>query len=123
MTKTKSGKTKVPNLTLLDRFGGGTSLIGYMTASYKDLHRVLGPPNVEAGDKVSTEWAVKYKGYAFTIYDYKETNIYDRSLPSVRKFRSLPSYEWHIGGHGTLGLEEFKRAILEAIENTGEVLH
>lgn len=114
-------KTKIEGMYLADNRSGG-SLAGYMTCSYKDLRAVLGPPNSKGDEyKVSTEWVLLYRGKTWTIYDYKETRTYDRSLPSVRAFRALPEFEWHIGGAGTAGIEEFKAAILSAIN--GATVH
>jgi hypothetical protein len=82
----------------------GTSLIGEYCASYTALRAVLGVPetstNRNCGDgKVSTEWYLKDNlGNVYTIYDWKETNLYSEDLPSVRKFRQRPVYDWHIGG-------------------------
>lgn len=93
--------SKIEGVTL----GGdinGTSRQGYLTASYAQLVALLGEPN-NCGDeyKVSTQWTVTFAGKVFTIYDYKETNLYgDKDAPSVDQFRALPSYEWHIGAHG-----------------------
>ena len=94
-------------------FGGG-SLQGYITLSYKDLRRIFGAPQESDGYKVSTEWTIKdtVTGRMFSLYDYKETALYDSDLPSVRKFRQLPEYAWHIGcneltGKDIIALEEF----------------
>lgn len=78
----------------------GTSLKTYFTVSYKALRAILGPPTNGEGYKVSTEWVVQdtVTGETFTVYDYKSTKTYDSSLPSVRAFRALPEYDWHIGG-------------------------
>lgn len=77
----------------------GTSLQGYFTTSFSKLAEALGPPLEESdGYKVSTEWDLISKdGVTVTLYDYKETSLYDSSYPSVDAFRSLPKYDWHIG--------------------------
>lgn len=83
--------------TLTNENGG--SLQGYVDASYKQIVALFGQPNCK-GDKykVSTEWTVRApSGKVVTIYDYKETDSYDSSLPSVSEFRKLRSYRWHIG--------------------------
>lgn len=105
-------KTKIEGMTR----GGdanGTSLMGYVTASFEDLREALGEPEEGDGYKVSTEWTLTWKGQTFTIYDYKETSLYDRSGPSVEQFRKLPAYDWHIGGR--TDPEAFRRALLEGI--------
>ena len=80
---------------------GSGCLLGYFECSYKYLVRLLGKPNaVGDGYKISTQWNLRDEvtGNVFRIYDYKETNLYDRDLPSVRKFRSKEQHQWHIGG-------------------------
>ncbi len=81
-----------------------TALGGYITASYAELERLLGPPNAASdGYKVSTEWTLSFNGAIYTLYDYKETNFYDDDLPSVDEFRALPNYDWHVGSPMTDG--------------------
>ena len=78
----------------------GTSLKGYVAATFDQLANLLGQPHSCDEYKTSTEWVLlDDEGSVFTIYDYKATNLYERSEPSVEEFRSsgLP-YEWHIGG-------------------------
>jgi hypothetical protein len=115
-------KTKVPGVTL----GGencGTSLAGYLSASYKDLVKLLGRPNCEGdGYKVSTEWVLTFRGETFTLYDYKETRTYDRDLPSVQAFRRLPMFDWHIGANSK-NVSAFRDAIgaaLDALDSDGQ---
>lgn len=98
-------KTKIEGITLSDKFPS-SALVGNIDASYKELEALLGPPNGEAsGDgKVSTEWVLGHNGQVFSLYDYKETSLYDSELPSVEAFRAQPSYCWHIGGH-VVGIE------------------
>lgn len=93
------------SLTQLPR--GFSSLQGYFTASYADLKKVLGEPQSSDGYKVSTEWIVEHNGRTWTIYDYKETDLYEPGYPSVEQFRKLPEYQWHIGGEGKEGLNKF----------------
>jgi hypothetical protein len=86
--------------------GGGHS--GEIVASYADLRAILGvprtAPKAHESQKVSTEWFVKGSdGSYFTVYDYKATNRYSFTLPGVRKFRSLPTYQWCIGYVGGRG--------------------
>lgn len=95
---------------------GGTSLHGYLDTSFAQLVEVLGPPN-GAGDghKVSTEWYVTFNDETFTLYDYKDTSLYNEENPSVEEFRKLPSFEWHIGARSERNVEIFKNAVLAAI--------
>lgn len=82
-----------------DKSPNGVSYQASFVASYAQLVTLLGEPN-SAGDeyKVSTEWLLEDEnGHVVTIYDYKETSLYDNDLPSVEEFRALPSFEWTIG--------------------------
>lgn len=78
----------------------GGHLLTTFETSYANLVSLFGEPNSEADKyKVSTEWVVENdEGVVFTIYDYKETNLYSSRLPSVESFRARSNYEWHIGG-------------------------
>jgi hypothetical protein len=70
-------------------------------ASYAELRSAFGPSLPPTSDnKVSTHWEVKdtHTGERFSIYECKSTRLYDRAMPSVRKFRALPSFRWSIGG-------------------------
>jgi hypothetical protein len=78
----------------------GGQLLTTFESSYAHLVSLFGEPNSEADRyKVSTEWVVQNDdGVVFTIYDYKQTNLYSSRLPSVESFRARTNYEWHIGG-------------------------
>ena len=70
----------------------GTSLKGYINATYDQLVGQLGEPtfNEPSGDeKVQVEWVIKYGGEVFTIYDWK---TYDRMITKKSFDR------FHIGG-------------------------
>lgn len=98
-----------------------TSLRDYVNASYADLVHLLGEPNGEGdGYKVSTIWELTFEGHTVTLYDYKETNLYDdKSAPSVEEFRALPSYNWHLGGRRDLPVDKFKAAFNVALQGIG----
>lgn len=56
----------------------GTSLKGYINATYKQLVAALGEPtfNTPSGDdKTQVEWVVKFRNKYYTAYDWK---TYDR---------------------------------------------
>lgn len=94
----------------------GTSLQGYITLSFADLVATFGQPEESDGYKVSTEWTFEAdNGQVFALYDYKDTNLYDKGLPSVEQFRALRSFEWHIGANGNSDIEAFKAAVVAAI--------
>ena len=101
-------------------------LRGYYSCSYKDLETAFGTPPVGVDGKVSTEWKFKdEEGKVWSVYDYKETNLYDPSLQSVAEFREWVDYSWHIGGGGSVDRvkpfvqwlhDEVKMAIADAHE-------
>lgn len=87
----------------------GTCLLGEFTTSYLALRTLFGEPN-SVGDhyKVSTEWELTFEGKTVTVYDWKETNLYDdHTAPSVEAFRERDSYGWHIGGNDKAVADRF----------------
>jgi hypothetical protein len=99
--------------------GNGTSRMGEMQVSYKDLVLAFGEPMESDGYKVSGEWIFidEDNGEVFTIYDWKSTNLYDSDAPSVETFRSLNHpVTFNIGGNHKGSVEEFKSLILTQIE-------
>jgi hypothetical protein len=111
----------VDEITLGSNIDGGTFLIGEFETSYAKLLAAFGEPNAQ-GDKykVSTEWNFVFREEVFTVYDWKETSLYDDDrAPSVAEFRALPSYAWHIGGHGKEHLPAFLDALKARIDAAG----
>jgi len=96
----------------------GTCLQTTVLASYKQLEKLFGFPNCEGDEyKVSTEWnLVSEDGKVVTLYDYKRTDLYSSGYPTVDEFRSLPVYEWHIGGKGLTEALELRDFILHSIK-------
>ena len=87
----------------------GTSLKGYLNATYRDLVNVLGEPTFpeESGDgKVQVEWVVEFEGEIFTIYDWK---TYDRQYTEYELDR------FNIGGKEYAG--DFIEYMESEIEN------
>lgn len=83
----------------------GTSLQGYVVATFEEMVAILGAPHHENhGDKCDTEWNCRADdGIVFTVYDYDDTN---------EDARDGSPYKWHIGG--------FTPDALRAVErNTG----
>ena len=78
----------------------GTSLKGYVHAKYKELESLFGKPLDSDGFKVSGEWGFTGEdGSVFRVYDYKQTELYDSELPSVKKFRDSDEVmEFNVGG-------------------------
>lgn len=95
--------------------GGGTSLQGEFPASFAELQAKFGKPaymatskDPNSDGKVSTEWCFEGpNGEALTLYDYKETSLYDRGNPGPKAFRALPSYDWHVGARNKLTADRF----------------
>lgn len=69
----------------------GTHYCDEMELDYNKMVRLFGPPTESDGFKISTEWHfVDKQGLVYTVYDYKMTVLYSKSLPSVDEFRSKP---------------------------------
>lgn len=86
-------------ITRTTKTPAGTHLQGYVEAPYAKLHALFGEPSTD-GYKVSSEWVLAFEGHVYTVYDYKDTNLYDSDAMSVDEFRALPSFNWHIGSSG-----------------------
>ena len=79
----------------------GTSLQGYIEATYDDLVKAFGKPTYDStedgeSDKVHTQWALEFENedgdmIISTIYDWKERGPFDS--------REASKYRWHIGGN------------------------
>lgn len=82
---------------------GGTHLQGYFSCSYAESD----------GYKVSTEWVFTSGSKVFTLYDYKETCLYDGDYPTVEEFREKPSHKWHVGGREKP--DEFIKFLTQAV--------
>lgn len=77
----------------------GTSLKGYINLDHHKMVALFGAPLAESdGYKVSTEWIFQdYHNRVFTVYDYKETSLYDEGNPSVEEWRNSGEQEYHVG--------------------------
>jgi hypothetical protein len=72
----------------------GTSLQGYVIATYAELKALFGAPSGPSGDgKVQHGWYLDIDGVICTIYDYKE-NLATRNPE-----------RWHVGGKSPLSVE------------------
>jgi len=101
--KMPEGKRVSDLLTLVSADNDrGLRMHGLLTASYDTLHSILGPPNAEGDRLTSTKWVVKVRTgtewAVATIYDYKDTDLYEDGLPSVEQLRSQKLHEWRVGG-------------------------
>ena len=94
----------------------GTSLQSYIKCSYVQLEKLFGTPQHSDEYKVSSEWIFHdEEGNEATLYDYKETNLYDQDLPTVEEFRKLPSFEWHVGAANSETANKFIAWLLEEL--------
>ena len=100
----------------------GTHLQGHITAVYSDLEEILGQPEECDGYKVSGEWTLTDSdGNVVTLYDWKSTELYDDSLPSVRQFRRNPDeQEFNIGGHDRAAADNFRKTLETALAKRGK---
>lgn len=77
----------------------GTSLKGYVTATYAELVATFGEPEA-GGDKTTAEWALEFEdGTVATIYDWKTYET------------PMDTYAWHIGGHDYMAVERVYEAM------------
>jgi len=99
---------------LSEKSENGGYLQLHVTAGFNKLVEILGEPNSEGDNyKVSTMWLVEDEnGSVCTIYDYKETNLYDNDQISVDEFRNQPEYKWHIGGNDQVIAEKLRTYIM-----------
>ena len=77
----------------------GTSLQGYVTATFDQLVSTFGKPAFDStvdgqSDKVHTQWALEFEdaegnSVRATIYDWKEDSAFNSRVGD---------YRWHIGG-------------------------
>jgi hypothetical protein len=101
---------KIMTTTLLHPVeANGTSLKGYVTASFNKLVEVFGEPSLNDPpsnyEKVTREWVLGFPcGTVATIYNWKNygTDPLDHE-----------DYQWHIGGHTSSAVE----LVLDAIGN------
>jgi hypothetical protein len=82
----------------------GSALMGRLNeVRYSTLVALFGEPLEGDENKVSGEWIVRdADGNLLTIYDWKETDLWDSDLPSVEEFRKVADgrygHDWNVGG-------------------------
>ncbi len=79
----------------------GTSLRGYVNVVPAELVKRFGKPKESDGYKVSGEYLfVDEDGNVFTVYDWKDTNLYDdpNAQTPAKLWGRTDSYQFHIGG-------------------------
>jgi hypothetical protein len=86
----------------------GTCLKNYVEASYEDLEALFGAPMPGDDYKVSGEWVFESEeGDVVTLYDWKETSLYDSGLPSVEEFRTRNNICFHVGANSGMVAHDF----------------
>ena len=75
----------------------GSSLMGYVTATFDSLVELLGEPNCPPGDKVWNSWDL-----CFTVYD-KDGEDFENVYASIYDWKEMHpfastsgEYRWHI---------------------------
>ena len=82
----------------------GTSLSGYVEATYYELEQVFGAPTYTLEDpdeKVQTEWTLRLNGVVATVYNWKT-----RQTPQGL-------YRWHVGGFGRGEVEMVQQLVAD----------
>ena len=98
----------------------GSSLKGYMKATYEEIVGCFGNPTTVMGDKTTVEWDVELR----VVYDDKrrrvendddEFSIFATIYDWKRNSRHAPEgeYEWHVGGWN----KDAVHAVTLAVEN------
>ena len=74
----------------------GTSLMGYIEASYAKIVSIFGIPDDGDGYKVDAKWGIKLtSGHIATIYNYKDGKNYNGEEGTDVELIT----DWHIGGN------------------------
>ena len=96
-------------LSIEDADESGTSLQGYIVATYSQLLEALGEPtyNEPSGDnKVQVQWVVEFEGNIFTIYDWKTGS---------REYTENELMKFNVGG--TISAFDFIQEVETLINN------
>jgi len=95
----------------------GTSLMGYIDASYAELVEVLGEPTEGDDYKVDANWHILNMdtGESATIYNYKDGKNYNgRNGTPKTEIR-----DWHIGGRSSEAVKLVKSLFPDHRTHTG----
>ena len=89
----------------------GSSLKGYMKATYEEIAGCFGNPTTVMGDKTTVEWDVELR----VENDDDEFSIFATIYDWKRNSRHAPEgeYEWHVGGWN----KDAVHAVTLAVEN------
>jgi len=98
----------------------GTGFQEYLEGfNYKKIEAVFGRPLSREGDgKISGEWHFQDgEGGVWSLYDYKETDLYSRGKPTVAEWRnSIKDQQYHIGGRGKHGTAMFMKWLVAKLK-------
>lgn len=88
----------------------GTSLEGYVSVVPAKVVEVFAGGREADSYKVSRSWAFESSvGDVFTLYEYKQTSLYDTRNPSPDRFwGQRRAVLLHIGGRDDRHIDEFK---------------
>tara|TARA_R100001443_G_scaffold84559_2_gene91179 strand:+ start:729 stop:1031 length:303 start_codon:yes stop_codon:yes gene_type:complete len=91
---------------------GGTSLQGYLRASFEQLLRAFGSPHMDQCDhyKTDVEWAFRFAdGTVATLYNWKNGKNYlgDEGL----ELNDI--YTWNVGGFNEKAVTKLKERLSE----------
>lgn len=102
----------------------GTCLKGRLVGNYQQFVEKFGKPIEFDGDKVSGEWIFESEnGDVVTLYDWKSTNLYEETLPTVEEFRQLPKSYFNIGAHSQEVADAFYIWLVNQFTLTIEDVH
>ena len=86
----------------------GTNRKSEILASYSRLVELFGEPIESDGYKVSGEWVFESEtGGVVTLYDWKQTVLYDPDYPSIEEFRNQACGWFNIGAHKISDADDF----------------
>ena len=86
----------------------GTSLIGCLDISYKELLDKLGEPNNGDDYKVDAAWNIEFEdGTILTVYNYKDVNYNGTDGTPTEEIR-----DWHVGGYSNKSLDYIFKYVL-----------
>lgn len=80
----------------------GTGLQGYINATFEQLTKVFGEPNIMKDyDKVTHLWVLNIEGVIATIYDYKQN------------LNTGKAENWHIGGKQKIAVKLIEQILAD----------
>jgi hypothetical protein len=92
----------------------GTSLKGYVEATYVDLVEKFGYPPINNGDKTNAEWWLDFRVEdGEGDFEYVTAAIYDWKEPAIPGGK----HRWHIGGRDWKAVECVHQIMYGELEN------